>query len=290
MKKGAVIFLVIVALAGVPLGLSTCADPSQKNHSQGASVYDRVANTRTLRAAYITYPPAVVRDAKTGKLSGAFVEILERAAANLGWKVVWTEEVGWGAQIEGLASDRYDIVGSPVWANPTRARLTTLTRPVYYSGIGIYVRKGDDRFVKNRAAMNDPSVRIATIDGETADLIARTQFPKAQRVSLTQLADISEMFLQVSTGKADVAFAEPYPGMAFLKANPGTLVNIAATSPIKTLGNCYMLKAGEWQLKQALDVAVEDLQNSGFVDEVLDRYEPAPNTFYRVAYPYRIEQ
>jgi ABC-type amino acid transport substrate-binding protein len=229
-----------------------------------------------------------MRDAKTGKLTGTFVETLEHAANDLGWKVVWTEEVGWGAQIEGLLNDRYDIVGSPVWANPTRARLTTLSRPVYYSGIGIYVRKGEKRFLKSTSSMNDPHVRIATIDGETADLIARTQFPKAQRVSLPQLSDISEMFLLVSTGKADVAFAEPYFGSEFLKANPGALMNIAAVAPIKTLGNCYMMKAGELQLKQALDVAVEDLQNSGFVDAVLDRYEPAPNTFYRVAQPYRV--
>lgn len=252
------------------------------------SVYERVAAKKTLRAAYITYPPAVVRDSKTGKLTGTFVETLERAAENLGWKVEWTEEVGWGSQIEGLQADRYDIIGSPVWANPTRARLTTLSRPVYYSGIGIYVRAGDRRFARNSAAINEAKVRIATIDGETADLIARTQFPRAQRVSLPQLSDISEMFLQVTTGKADVAFAEPFFGVAFQKANPGSVANVAETTPIKTLGNCYMMKAGELQLKQALDVAIEDLQNSGFVDRVLDKYEPAPNTFYRVAQPYRV--
>ena len=42
------------------------------------------------------------------------------------------------------------------------------------------------------------------------------------------------------------------------------------------------------QLKQALDVAIEDLQNSGFIDQLLDKYEPSPNTFYRVAQPYRV--
>jgi len=252
------------------------------------TVYSRVASTNTLRAAYITYPPAVMRDAKTGKMTGAFVEVIEQAAKNLGWKVQWTEEVGWGAQIEGLQNDRYDIVGSPVWANPTRARLTTLSRPVYYSGIGIYVRNGDRRFANNIGSINNSKVRIATIDGETADLIAQTQFPAAKRISLPQLSDISEMFLQVTTGKADVAFAEPYFGFQFQKANPGSLRNIAETTPIKTLGNCYMMKAGETQLQQALDVAIEDLQNSGFVDQVLNKFEPAPNTFYRVAQPYRV--
>lgn len=279
-------FLVLLTALIAPL-ITGCPDTGTKPRTF-QNVYDRVESTKVLRAAYITYPPAVIVDKKTNKLSGTFVEVLERAAQNLGWKVQWTEEVGWGAQIEGLKNDRYDIVGSPVWANPTRAQLTTLSRPVYYSGIGIYVRPNDRRFDRAIGSINDAGVKIATIDGETADLIARTQFPLAQRVSLPQLASISEMFLQVQTRKADVAFAEPYFGFEFLRANPNTVTNIATTAPIKTLGNCYMFKAGEFQLKQALDVAIEDLQNSGFVDQVIAKYEPAPNTFYRVAQPYRI--
>jgi ABC-type amino acid transport substrate-binding protein len=286
LKSLVVLFVVVV---GLPLTSCTRTDAAATAAVPTArSVYSRVAGGNTLRAAYISYPPAVMRDPKTGKLTGAFVEVLERAAENLGWKVVWTEEVGWGAQIEGLQNDRYDIVGSPVWANPTRARLTTLSRPVYYSGIGIYVRPGDKRFTHNTVLIDNDQVRIATIDGETADLIARTQFPRARRVSLPQLSDISEMFLQVTTGKADIAFAEPYFGFEFQKANHNAITNIAEAAPIKTLGNCFMMKAGEPQLKQALDVAIEDLQNSGFVDRVLEKYEPAPNTFYRVAQPYRV--
>lgn len=251
-------------------------------------IYKHVAEAKVLRAGYITYPPAVMRDPKTGKLTGAFVEILERAADDLGWKVQWTEEVGWAAQIEGLEANRYDIVGSPVWANPTRARLTTLSRPVYYSGIGVYVRTSDPRFRDNLAAIDDKHVRISTIDGETGDLIARTRFPRAQRISLPQTADISQTFLEVTHGKADIAFAEPYFAYGFLATNHDAITNIAAAAPISTLGNCYMMRAGEPQLKQSLDVAIEQLQNSGFVDRVLAKYEPAPNTFYRVAQPYRV--
>lgn len=220
-------------------------------------------------------------------MSGIFVETLEKAAENLGLKVQWTEEVGWGAQIEGLEANRYDIVGSPVWANPTRGKLTTLSAPVYYSGIGVYVRADDDRFDNGLSGINSPNVRIGTIDGETGDLIARTQFPQARRVSLPQTADISELFLQITTNKADVIFAEPYFGHQFLQSNPNSVRNVAAARPIKVLGNVYMFRKGEEQLKQMLDVAIEDLINSGFVDQLLAKYEPAPGTFYRVAYPYR---
>ncbi len=283
--KNVAIMLVLVVF------VAACnQDGSQQVGSQKETVYDRIIRTGVIRAGYITYPPALMKDTTTGKMSGIFVETLEQVASDLELKVKWTEEVGWGAQIAGLNSDRYDIVGSPVWANPTRGKLTSMSVPVYYSGIGIYVRAKDDRFAGDWSKIDDGTVKIATIDGETADLIARTQFPKAKRVSLPQLTDISRMFLEVATNKADVCFAEPYYGFKYLQSNPGSVKNIAAARPIKVLGNCYMFKKGEYQLKHTLDVAIEDLLNSGFVDKLLEKYEPYPNTFYRVALPIRVAQ
>lgn len=261
-------------------------------------VYQRIIKSGTIRAAYITYPPALMKDTKTGQMSGIFVEVIEKVAENLDLKVEWTEEVGWASQIEGLEADRYDIIGSPVWANPTRGKLTLMSVPVYYSGIDVYVRADEERFTmrSNGQAVFDPTkvnqakVRIATIDGETGDLIARTDFPKAKRVSLPQLTDISQLFLEVASGKADLLFAEPYYGHEYLKNNPGSVKNIASAQPVRVFGNCYMFRQGEPQLKHMLDVAIEDLQNSGFVDNVIRKYEPAPGTFYRVARPFRLAE
>jgi len=261
------------------------------------SVYDRVIRTKKIRAAWLTYPPAAMKDTTSGKMSGAFVETLELIAKDLDLQVEWMPgETPWGSQIEGLESDRYDIIGSPVWANYTRGKLTTLSRPVYYSGIGIYVRQNDNRFPNNWAVgtmsqrnhlLNNPQIKIATIDGETGDLIAKTQFPDAKRVSLPQNAEISQLFLELAGNKADVAFVEPFFAYEYLQSNPGAVKNIAAATPIRTLGNCYMMKKNEWQLKQMLDVALEDKLNSGLIDALLEKYEKAPGQFYRDALPYR---
>lgn len=283
---GIVFLTIIVSLATTAFHSGSTPAPSSQEAKE--TVYDRVIKSGKLRAAYISYPPACMKDAISGKMSGIFVETIEKAAENCGLKVEWTEEVGWGAQIEGLEADRYDVVGSPVWANPTRGKMTTLSIPVYYSGIGIYVREDETRFGGDWTAINSDKVRIGTIDGETGDLIARTQFPSANRVSLPQLADISQLFLEVTNNKADVLFAEPYYGYKFLESNPKSVKNIAAENPIRVLGNCYMLKRDQVRMKHMLDVAIEDLLNSGYVDQLLAKYEPTPGTFYRVARPYRV--
>ena len=80
------------------------------------------------------------------------METLEAAAKNLGLTVEWTEEVSRAAQIEGLQNDRYDIIGSAVWANPERAKLATLSNPLYYSPFYIYARKDDAKFNENTLA------------------------------------------------------------------------------------------------------------------------------------------
>ena len=107
---------------------------------QTPSLYDRVMKSGKIRAAYTIYPPGCFKNEK-GELKGVFVETLEQAAKNLNLSVEWTEEVGWATQIEGLDTNRYDMIGSSVWMNPKRARLATLSSPLYYSPLYICAKK-----------------------------------------------------------------------------------------------------------------------------------------------------
>ncbi|GAB5398971.1 MAG: hypothetical protein Aureis2KO_05560 [Aureisphaera sp.] len=250
------------------------------------TVYERVIQQDKIQAAFINYPPACMKDTETGEMSGIFVEVLEKACENLGLELEWTEEVGWASQIEGLDANRYDIVGSPVWANVVRGTKTTMSSPVYYSGIGMYVRADDNRFDNDWSKINSPDVKVGIIDGETSSVIAAQDFPNAQKYSSVQLTDISQKFLDLESKKCDVVFAEPYYAYEYDKNNPGTIKNIAAESPIRLFGNCYMFRKDEFQMKHMLDVAIQDLINSGFVEKTIAKYEPAPNLFYRVAKPY----
>jgi polar amino acid transport system substrate-binding protein len=189
--------------------------------------------------------------------------------------------------IEGLQTNRYDVVVSGIWPNSSRARIVDFSRPFYYSAIGVYVRKDDDRFTGNLKEINSDRWKIATIDGEMSDIIARTQFPKAKRDSLPQLSDVSQLLLDVASRKADVTFVEPYFGYQYLKNNPNTVKNVAAEHPIRIFGNTVMFRRGQFEFKAMLDTAIEELVNTGIVDTLLDRYEPQPGLFYRNAFPYR---
>lgn len=251
------------------------------------SLYDKVIKAGKIRCGYVVYPPGLVKDPNTGKLSGIFVETVEEAAKNLNLQIEWTEEVGWGSMIEGLETNRYDAICSPVWANSSRAKIADFSVPLFFSGIGVYVRQNDNQFNNNLKSLNSENVTIATIDGEMSDIIATSQFPKAKRVSLPQTSDVSQLLLNVAQGKADVTFVEPYFGANFLANNKNTAKNIAIQRPIRVFGNTLMFRRGQTEFKAMLDVALSELINQGFVEELVKQYEPAPNTFYLPAFPYQ---
>lgn len=283
--------LLVICLCILAKACTVASTQTQVASAQGTatqtSVYDRVIQSSTIRAAYISYLPGGYKDPNTGQLSGIFVEAMEAAAKSLDLKVEWTEEVAWGTMIEGLLADRYDVVGTPVWDVPSRGKVVGFSIPLYYSGIGAYVRQDDNQFDGKIDSLNSKDVKIATIDGEMAEVIANSQFPDAQHVSLAQISDVSQMLLNVAENKSDVTFVEAYTGNKFLEKNPNSLKNLAAEQPIMVLGNSVMFKRNQTEFASMLNSALKNLVNSGTVDKLIAKYTPKPGLIYASARPYR---
>ncbi len=282
---GVAVVAVVVSLITVKL-----SGPA-KTAGNTDSVYSKVVSSGTIRACYVVYPPALIKDPNTGKLSGIFVETLNKAAGNMGMKVSWDTEVGWGDMIEALNSNKCDIIGSPSWSNSTRGKSAEFSEPVYYSAINGYARAGDNRFDSNIMLANNANYKLATIDGETSQLIASRQFPNAKTLQLPQLTDVSQMLLNVVDGKVDMAFLEPTVANAYMKNNPGKVKNVSTVKPVVIYGNVMLIKKGEFAFKSAIDNAFIELLNNGSIDELINVYEKEyPGGFYRHTVNYVVPQ
>lgn len=251
------------------------------------ALYDRVIKSGKIRASYATYPPLLIRDPNTKKFSGIGYDVLELAAKRLGLKLEMTEEVTWGTMIEGLRTNRYDIIACPVWANATRARAADFSKPLCYSAIYAYTKAGDKRLDASLKDLNSPKYKVATIDGEMADMIASMDYPKTKRFSLPQMADASGLLLSVSTGKADITFTEPSLYYFFSKHNPNAVQNITPQKPLRIFPNVFMFNVGEEKFKCMLNTAIDEISNSGELDRIITKYEPHPKDYLRLAAPYR---
>lgn len=255
--------------------------------NQGSVVYDRVIGSGKIRCGYLVAPPDLIKDPNTGKISGISAETVEQAGRRLGLQIEWVEEVNFGNMIEGLNSDRYDLLCSTVWQNSTRGKIAEFTVPLYFSGVGAYVRKGDSRFTNNISSINDPKIKIATTDGEMAEIIAKEDFPQATLNSLPQLSDTSQLLLEVASGKADITFITPTVAALYTKNNPDKVINITQEKPIRIFPHTLMMKGGEFRFKSMLDTVIDEMFNNGLLDTLIDRYAVAPDAYYRRAFPYR---
>jgi ABC-type amino acid transport substrate-binding protein len=129
---------------------------------------------------------------------------------------------------------------------------------------------------------------IATIDGETAQVIAEADFPKAGKLSMPQMTDCNQMLLNVASKKADVTILEPAFTNQYINHNPGSVENICPSKPIRVFPNCWMFSRGEFEFKAMLDTVLDEVINSGAMDKIISKYEHAPNEIYRVAVPYQL--
>jgi ABC-type amino acid transport substrate-binding protein len=278
-----------LVLLTISLSLCSCAVSRHDTQEvQKQSLYDRVIQSGKIRCGYVVAFPGCVKDPNTGKLGGIGVDALELVAKKLGLTVDWSEEVGWGTMMEGLRAGRYDVVGVPLWTNPNRAKQAAFSKSLYYSPIFPYGRKGDNRFNGHLEKINSPTIKIATIDGETGQVIADSDFPKASRLSMTQMTDLSQLFLSVATKKADIAFAEPVVVDQYLHNNPGSVENASPNKPVRLFPNCWMFNRDELEFKAMLDTVLDEVINSGAMDKIISKYEPSPDLIYRVALPYQL--
>src|ERR1035438_9750826 len=285
-KKGTnsrliLILAVILAVASAAITSWTLRANASTAQPTAGSDLETILKRGTIRCGYVSNPPSCIIDPNTKKVSGIVADAIEATAKAAGLRIEWTEEVGFGSMIEGLRANRYDIVPCAIWPTAARAREADFSKALFFSGVSAYVRPNDPRFThKDYPVINSPRVRVATIDGELAQSIAQTDFPKAQTVGQPQMSELTTMLLNVKENKADVAFVESYFAYEFLQKNPGSLKNMVPGQPIRIFPNTIILRRGQPELKAFLDAALTEQLNLGSIDRLVSQYEPERGIFY----------
>ena len=289
MKNNLLKILGVVVLTIVVSLITVKSVSTSKNVNVNTNVYDKVLKSGIIRACYTSFPPAFIIDPNTKELSGIFYETLNKVASNMGLKIEWNNEVGWGDAIEALNSGKCDIVGSDSWTNSTRGKSAEFIQPLYYSPINAYVRINDHRFDTDINIANSASYKLVTLDGENSSVIAAQDFPNAKTLQLPQLTDVSQLFVNLVDGKGDMTFQDAGAANQYMKNNPGKIKSIS--QPLVVYGDAMMVKKGEFTFKAMIDNAVIELLNNGYVNNVISKYEKEyPGGYRRVAVPYVISQ
>ena len=272
-----------IFLALIILCLSAPAFAAEKE-----STFDRVTRTQTIRCGYADWSPFLVKDPNTGKISGLFYDVMEQLGKRLNIKIDWTEEVGYGAIIEGLRAGRYDMICTALAQNSTRVKAVDFSMPLFFMPFYVISRKDDTRFDKTYDILNDPKYKLAVLDGELSSVMAAQFFPKATQDALSQTADLSLMLKEVETKKADVGFLEPVTFMDYEAKNPGLLKIVDKSRPLNMFAVSFLLPINDTPFKRMIDVTLNELVNDGTLTPLIKKYEKYPGTMLLPTPPYQM--
>ncbi|MDD3182550.1 MAG: transporter substrate-binding domain-containing protein [Alphaproteobacteria bacterium] len=284
--KLAQLLLIIVLSAGTAFAVGHYAVPSSEQTQTKETAYQRVMRTGTIRCQYLLYPQFIDRDPNTNKLSGLYVDFIEEMGRRLGLKIEWSVETGVADGLEGLRTGRYDVACIPYNPLPHRARAAEFSIPAFYTPIYTYARADDTRFDNNLKAINDPNITIAAMEGEVAQTIAAEDYPKAKVFTIPNLADVSQVMLNVETGKADVLTTEPSTAERYLAKNPGKLKRVDAP-PVRLQSGGVSVAVGEEELKALLNTTIESMLSTGYVERLFIKSEKDKELYLLPAKPWR---
>lgn len=235
------------------------------------SILQKIQKNKVIHAGYIPYPPFVIVDPATKKLSGYFIELMDTIVGEMGQGIkIEYEETTWGTMVVGAQSGKFDVVVSGILSTIPRGMQVTFTRPVMLIGLSAVAKTGDTRF-KTDADLRKPGLTIAVTAGEIGHSYAQKYLPGAKLIVL-DTPDITRPMLEVLSGRADIGIADSISVSNFVQAHKGVATNVFAERPLFVYGTGLLLPR-DLQWKDFLDQAINYLEFSNVLDRLEQKYK-----------------
>lgn len=256
----------IVGLVIALMGLVATA-PAQAQES----ILQRVQKTKVIQAGYIPYPPFVMVDPNTRKLSGYFIDLMDEIVTRMGpgYKIAY-EETTWGTMVVGIQSGKFDVIVSGVFSTIPRSIQVTFSRPVLLVGLSAVARADDNRF-KSEADLQKSGLTVAVTAGEVGHTYAKQYLPNAELIVM-DTPDITRPMLEVLSGRADIGIADSMSVFNFVEAHKGKVNNLFAERPLYLFGTGLMLPR-DLQWKDFIDQSINFLQFSRILERLEGKYK-----------------
>lgn len=266
-----VITITIAVILSVVITQYTLTIQSTENSKQEETAYERVMRTGILRCGYAPWQPGVIVDPNTQDVTGVFPDIMHALAKNASINVQWTEEVDWGNVATALETGKIDAMCAGVWEGADEGKSTAFVTPPIYQPILTIARINDVRFTNNFDHINQPSVKIAVIEGDNSEAIAKSDFPAASRLGIPSFGNNSEQLMSVVNNKADIAFVNPGAVIAFMENNPNK-IKIVGKDFVRVYGATIAVNIQEQPLLSFLNAGMHELINSGEIKRITAKY------------------
>lgn len=198
-------FISVVLLVMITLSIGLITNAEAPNHL--ASVLDK----GVIRVAMIPDNPGWSVMGSSGEWAGYDVQVAQMLADSLGVKMELIPTEG-ANRITMVQTDKCDVVISSFTPTIERAKVITFTSAYGAAGTLPLVRK--DNVFTSWEEIADKKIAVAR--GSTNDTLATNRFPNAE---IIRFDSITDAFIAVKTGKADVLFEDDSQVYALIENN-----------------------------------------------------------------------
>ena len=265
---------IAIILSILAIIFSLVSPGRDRQDGQGEDTLAKVQKTNKIKACTVVDPPGVIKDAKTGALSGHQVDALNLIAQKMDATVEWSEST-FGNVAAELQSKRCDVVATNLFANIPRSQAVAFTRPpLLYIGESALVRKdGPYTNVKNIYDFDKPNITVATATGESGDIFVKEHFTQAKVNQIdVESADLTRFAVEVSAGRADIAIADSNTVRLYAAQHPEVLDlfkdNAFALNPVG-----WAVRQDDTKWLNFINTALQFLDTQGTLQELEKKYD-----------------
>lgn len=206
------------------------------------STLQKILSSGTLRVGTTgDYNPMTIFDPATSSHKGYEIEAAQKLGADLGVKVEFVR-TDWKTLIQGLTSDKYDILMSGTSFSVARLKVVAFSQPynTYYM-IGLVTKENADKY-KSWNDVNKKEVKVAVTLGTNFEGIAKEVLPNA---TLVRIEAPAREYQEILAGRADIGLTSSTEAAGLIKTYPNLRIVLADGKFGKQVHG-YMMRQGDF--------------------------------------------
>ena len=276
MRKTGMRLVLLVLAAVAALGCAACGSRDETGSGDRLEQIRARGYIELCTEPYFA-PYEYVDPTKTGdeQYQGMDIEVARYIADKLGVELRITA-LDFTAVLSGVADGKYDFAISAIAYSPARAEAMRLS-DVYYSnndGYGFLVRSGDAGRYTDIASLKDAVV--ITQSGSVQEALY-DQFVDGACREFKLVANMTDGYLAVSEGKADVCICSTASAELYAEANGGLAIPAFRFEVDPNMnGTCVAMPAEDTEsLAELVNQCIAELNESGRTELWYKQYESA---------------
>ncbi len=225
--------------------------------------WDRISNEGTIVVGTSAdYPPFEYID-ENNEFAGFDIELMEEIARRLDLTIEW-QDIGFDGLIGSLQTGKIDAIIAAMSATPERQEQVDFTRPYYIGKDAALIASGSDLVINSKDDLI--GLRLGVQTGTIQDGWATENLDAA---NIARYERAEQAVADLRAGRIDAVAMDFFAATAFL-AQGG--VDLALETNFADEHMSIAVRNGATELSEQLDAVIAELQDEGFIDNLVIEY------------------